>query len=178
MERTQEAQKNLFFGTFNFSRRAWLMLALLAALPNALGLIVIPTGLGFNFHFFQIAVFLAAFAFGPFGGALSGAFGSVYAAMLMHNPWIIFGNVLLGFFAGYFAQKKIFGTRMPALAAVWLAFAVQLPWLWVSDIYLAQMPVPAVQGVIIALAVSNTVWAVAAAKLQKHLLRLARSTHN
>lgn len=174
--------KGLFGSEFLFTRRGLVLLALLAAFPNLLGMVVLPAPFGFKFHLFQILIFLAAFIFGPFGGAVSGMFGSVYTAAALNNPWIIGGNIILGFFAGYLYRKKVpafaavripalAAVRIPAFAAVWLAFAIQLPWLWVTDIYLAGMPVVAVQGVIVALAVSNTLWAVIAGRLKAHAVR-------
>ena len=152
--------KELFGTGFAFSHRAWGTLAVLVLLPNLFGAFTIPTGFGFNFHFFQVLVFIAAFAFGPLGGALSGGFGSLYTAMYLNNPWIIIGNIILGFFAGAYFRKGFH-----PVVAVWAAFAVQLPWLVWSDIALAGMPARAVLGVVISLAVCNTLWAVIAWKL-------------
>ena len=71
------------------------MFLLLLALPNVLGMVNISTGLGFSIHLFQIAIFLAAMAYGPFGGLISGGIGAIYSAIMMHNPYIILFNAML-----------------------------------------------------------------------------------
>jgi len=133
------------------------LFAFLLLIPNLLGMINLSTGIGFKLHFFQYAVFLAAIIYGPFGGLLSGLVGSVYSAITMHNPYIIICNAVLGFFVGYFARKGL-----KTLFAVWLAFIIELPLLILADHYLAGLPIAFILPLIVALAVSNTVWAVAA----------------
>ena len=133
------------------------LLAVLVLLPNLLGIINIPTSLGFSIHLFQIAIFLAALIYGPWAGLLSGAVGSAYSAIMMNNPYIIVGNMILGFFVGYFFSKK-----MHTLIAVGLAFIIQLPWLIVSDHYFIGMPFNLVWMIVLALAVSNTLWGLVA----------------
>jgi len=144
------------------SHKSLLLLAFLALLPNALGMVVLQTPWGFNFHFFQIAIFLAALLYGKWGGALSGAAGSVYAAVALGNPFIIGGNVILGFFAGMFAKKG------NALVAAMAAFAIQLPWLYFTDLAVG-MPELAVRGVMAALFFSNIAWAAAAGLVFKRI---------
>ena len=148
-----------------FSRRSAMLLAFLALLPNALGMIVLQTPFGFKFHLFQIAVFMAALLYGKWGGALSGAAGSVYTAIALGNPFVIGGNVILGFFAGAFAKK------VNIVFAVLAAFAMQVPWLYVTDL-LAGMPEAAVQGAIIALLFSNIFWAALAGLVFKRIRAL------
>ncbi len=151
--------ENLFGVRFSFKSLA--VLAMLAVFPNLLGMIVLPTPFGFKFHFFQILIFLAAALYGKWGGAASGAFGSIYVAIALNNPYIILGNILLGFFTGIFAK------RINLMSAAIFAYAIQLPWLWYSDIFLAGMPVPVVNGVMWALLFSNIVWATVAMLLVK-----------
>jgi uncharacterized membrane protein len=139
-----------------FSLRSVSMLAFLAALPNLLGAIVMPTPLGFHFHLFQIGIFLAALLYGQWGGAVSGAFGSIFTAIALNNPFIIAGNIILGFFTGLFLK------RVNIITAAMLAYAVQLPWLWYTDIFLAGMKAGAVKAVMWALLFSNLVWAAVA----------------
>jgi len=148
-----------------FSRRSAMLLAFLALLPNALGMIVLQTPFGFKFHFFQIAVFMAALLYGKWGGALSGAAGSVYTAIALGNPFVIGGNVILGFFAGTFAKKQNF------LVAAMAAFAIQLPWLYFTDLAVG-MPESAVMGVMAALFFSNIVWAAGAGLVFKRIRAL------
>ena len=155
--------ENLF--GVRFSYRSLLMLGFLAIFPNLLGTVVLQTPFGFKFHFFQILIFLAALIYGKWGGAAAGAFGSVYAAIALGNPYIIVGNVLLGFFTGVFAKR----TRI--VFAVLGAFAIQVPWLYFTDL-LAGMPEPAVRGVVVALLFSNVVWAAVAGLTYKRIRSL------
>jgi len=144
--------KNLFSIKLDYKSAS--LLVFLAILPNVLGMLNISTSLGFKLHFFQIGIFAAAMLYGPVGGAVSGGIGSVYSAILMNNPYIIVGNIILGLFAGLFIS---FG--MHTVLSVILAYLIQLPWLWLSDIYLAHMPLGAVKGVVAALLFSNIIWA-------------------
>ena len=163
-----EIYRNIFGMEVKFTYKSIALLSFLAVFPNILGLIVLPTPFGFNLHLFQYLIFAAALLYGPFGGLVSGAFGSVYTALLLNNPYIIFGNIILGFFFGYFAKNK----KIHVLPAMFIAYAIQLPWLYVTDIYLAKMPLPAVQGVIIALLASNILWAYLAGKSYKQIGKL------
>lgn len=128
----------------------------LVALPELLGAVNVPVAAGFKLHFFPAAIFLAAALYGPAGGLLSGFAGSFYSAYALGNPYILIGNALLGFCTGYFLRK---GFRM--LTAVWLAYAIQLPWLVLTDYYLVHLSLPFIRDLAIALLVSNTLWALA-----------------
>ncbi len=145
--------KNIFSSDLEWNYRTTGLFIILMALPNLLGMINISTASGFKLHLFQIAIFFAAMIYGPAGGALSGFFGSVYSAFIMHNPYIIIGNVILGLFAGLFARK------LNIIIAVMLAYLIQLPWLVLSDHYLAGLPGSFILPLVIALAVSNLLWA-------------------
>lgn len=130
--------------------RHTILLLALAVLPNFVGLLSFQTPFGFRIHFFQYLVFLAAAIYGPIGGAATGMIGSVYTAAALNNPYIILGNAILGFFAGaFFAAKN--GIVVSAMAA----YLIQLPWLWITDVYLVGMPVPAVKIAVVSLLVSN-----------------------
>jgi uncharacterized membrane protein len=128
--------------------------AFLTVLPNLFGLINISTPFGFKIHTFQVVIFLAAAIYGPIGGLVSGGFGSIYSAIIMNNPYIVVGNMILGLFAGIFFRKG-FNLIIAAL----LAFAIQLPWLFFTDLYLVKMPIIVVSGLIVALFISHIVWA-------------------
>jgi uncharacterized membrane protein len=127
---------------------------LLMVLPNMLGMLNIATPWGFKWHLFPAAIFAAAALFGPVGGLMSGLAGSAYSALIMSNPYLLVGNALLGLFAGLFMRKGV-----PTVLAVWLAFAVELPWLIVSDYYLVHLPASFIQTLVMGLFISNTVWA-------------------
>ena len=139
----------------------WIAVGLLA---NLLGMINIGTIYGFKIHFFQVAIFISAAMFGSAGGLTVGVMGSLYSAIIMNNPYIVGGNAILGWVAGYLMHKK-----MPVLPAVYLAFWAQLPWLILTDIYLINMPLKVLEKLIIALLLSNTIWGVVTALVQKKL---------
>jgi len=163
-------RKNLL--GFEFTRKNLLTLLLLAVLPNAFGWLVLnaPWGAG-KFHIFQAMIFLAAGLFGPLGGAFAGAFGAMGTAVALNNPYIILGNVILGSLAGYLYMKR----NWHMVPAVLAAFVVQAPWLYYSDVYLAHMPVPVVEGIIIALLFSNIAMALVASALLPWLKRYYRA---
>ncbi len=133
-------------------------LIILSLLPNLLGMINLATPWGFNIHVFQAAIFLAALLFGRWAGLIAGAGGSLYVAAAMSNPFILVGNAFLGFFTGYFTERG-FGP----VVAVLLAFAIQIPWLAVTDHFLMGLPWSFIGALVLSLAVSNLIWAVAAA---------------
>jgi len=140
------------------------MLIFLAILPNLLGMINLPTVFGFKIHTFQIAIFLAAAIYGPLGGAISGGIGSMYTAFAMKNPYIAIGNIILGFGAGFFIRRG-FGI----IQSVLMAYAIQMPWLYLTDVFLAGMPHSLVANIMIALFFSNLVWAAVAKYTHKPL---------
>ena len=139
--------KNIFREEFNF-RKSFLLISLLIS-PNILVMFHF-TLFGIRIHFFQYLIFMAAFIYGPSAGMLSGGIGSLYTAFALKNPYILVGNMILGGFAGYFMKKGISITN-----SVLLAFAIQIPWLYATDVYLAGMPIIAVNSIITALFISN-----------------------
>jgi len=78
----------------------------------------------------------------------------VFSAVSMNNPYIIVGNMILGFFVGYFFSKKL-----NIILSVIFAYLIQMPWLYFSDVYLVGMPVKVVYGIIVALFISDILWA-------------------
>jgi len=140
------AYKNIFGIEWDYKKI--LLLASLLIFPNILALFHFQL-FGLRIHFFQYLIFLAAFIFGPVGGILSGGLGSLYTAIAMNNPYIAIGNMILGGFAGLFMKK------IDIIPSVIFAYAIQAPWLWYSDIYLAGMAVKYVNMILIALLVSN-----------------------
>jgi len=142
---------------FDVSFKSISMLLILGLLPNILGMLNIPTVMGFKIHVFQYVVFIAAALYGPVGGVVSGGLGSMFTAVALSNPYIAVGNMILGFMTGFFI-KKGFGI----IPSVLLAFAIQAPWLYVSDVYLVGMSAKLVVNILMALLFSNVLWAVAA----------------
>jgi len=139
----------------------------LALIPNLLGMINLATPWGFKIHVFQVAIFLAALLLGRWAGLITGFGGSLYVAAALSNPFILFGNALLGFFTGHFTEK---GFR--PVVAVMLAFAIQLPWLVVTDHLFMGLSWSFIGALVLSLAVSNLIWAVAAAWAAGPLRRL------
>lgn len=138
-------------------------LGALAAAAFALTFAVLPFA-GWQLHFFQAGIFASAFMFGPLAGLAVGAVSSSYNGLfVLHNPWIIAGNALLGFFAGYFFLKH------GAYKAIIAAFAIQIPYVYVTDVYLMNMPQGVVLGILATLLVENAICAVAASWLSKQL---------
>jgi hypothetical protein len=141
-------------------RRSWpevltSPLFMLIFLPLVLSLVHIPTPWGFHLHFFQIAILLGAYLFGPVGGGIAGAAGSLAGALILANPYIIIGNVILGTATGLFARQGI-----RPLFAIWLAFLLQLPWLVLTDFWFMGLPATFIQGLMISLFLSHTLWGV------------------
>ena len=130
---------------------------MLLLIPNLVGLIHIPTAWGFKIHLFQVVVFVAAIVYGPMGGLLSGLVGTIYASILMGNPYIMVGNAILGFAFGVFLRGGI-----PTLISAWLAFLVQMPWLVITDYFLIGMSLPTIGLLLVALLISDTIWALVA----------------
>ena len=132
------------------------ILVFLVVLPNVLGMLNFDTGLGFKLHVFQLGIILAALFYGWYGGLLAGIFGSIYSAVIINNPYIIIGNAIMGLIAGYLIHKGY-----NTIIAVWIGFAVQIPWLIFSDYVFVGMPMAVIWMIVLALAVSNTLWATA-----------------
>jgi len=133
------------------SLSATLAFTSLALITLVLTFLVLPLA-NLRIHFFQAGIFTTAFLFGPLAGALVGGLTSSYVALaIMHNPWIIGGNALLGFFSAYFYTKN-----HPVKAAL-LAYAIQLPYLIFTDIFLAHMPVYTVSGIVLILFFENLI---------------------
>ena len=158
--------KNIFGFNINWNTKSISMFIVLLGIPNMLGMLNISTPFGFKIHFFQAAIILAALIYGPIGGLMSGITGSMFSAILMNNPYIIIGNAILGFFTGIFLR---YGVK--TIYAVLFAYLIQLPWLVLTDYYLVHLPWPFIQALIIALLISNTVWALVAHHSHKPLRR-------
>jgi uncharacterized membrane protein len=144
--------------------------ATLAILTFALTFAVVPF-MEWRMHFFQLGIFLAAFLFGPFAGAAVGAISGSYTGLfVLSNPWIIGGNAILGFSAAYLY------TRTTPFKAAMGAFAIQLPYLFLTDILFVGMPLAIVTMIALTLLVTNLLCAFMAASMLPQLrLLLARS---
>ena len=139
------------------NRKSLMMLLILGILPNLIGAINLPTVWGFKIHLFQYVVFISAALYGPVGGLISGGLGSTYTALMLGNPYIIIGNIILGSLTGILFRKGF-----DLILSVIVAYLIQIPFLWISDVYLVKMPSQIVIKIIIALLISNLFWAVMA----------------
>ena len=148
--------KNILNFNIKWTYKSVTLLIMLAILPNLLGMIH-TTLFGVRIHFFQYLIFLAAIIYGPIGAVISATMGSLYTAIALNNPYIIIGNIILGTFFSIFIRLK-----WNVILAALTAYLIQLPWLWFTDIYLANMPVQVVKGIVIALLLSDILWAVVA----------------
>lgn len=136
------------------------------ALTFALTFMVLPFA-EWKLHFYQAGIFTSSFLFGPFAGAAVGALSSSFNALaVLHNPYLIFGNAALGLFAALFYK------RFGAFKAVLAAFAIQIPYLYYTDVYLMGMAPAIVGGIIATLAVSNAACALAASYFAPRIARL------
>ena len=148
------------FFSLNSFMRAFALLSL-ASITFGLTFLVFPFA-EWKLHFYQAGIFTAGFLFGPLAGASVGALSSSYNALyILHNPWIMGGNALLGFAAAYFY------TRMHPFKAALAGFAVQVPFLWATDVYLMNMPFSSVAGITLTLLAANIVCALAAWKISE-----------
>ena len=121
---------------------------------------------GLRFHFFQYSIILNALMFGPFAGLVTGALVSSYNALfIVHNPFIIGGNALLGLLVALFAK------RLKPFFAVLAAYAIQVPYLLVTDLAVG-MKLGFVLSIIVVLALENAVCAVLAGKSKNPLKKL------
>ena len=146
------------------------LLSFLVIFTNILSLYHL-TLFGVKIHFFQYLIFLAAMIYGPIGGLISGAIGSIYTSIALNNPYLIVGNIILGTLFGLFIRLK-----WNIILAALTAYIIQLPWLLYTDIYLLNMPINIVKGIVIALLISNILWAIVAGltwKKVKILIKLS-----
>ena len=136
------------FVPINSLQRKLVLLSLLIATFVLSFLVVTFSDL--RFHFFQAGIFMAGFVFGPLAGLFVGGLSSAYNGLfVINNPWIIFGNGILGFFAAYFYRT------MNPTKAVLLAYAIQLPYLLITDILFVHMPVMVVASIAGVLLIEN-----------------------
>jgi uncharacterized membrane protein len=116
----------------------------MCAVANVLGLfLTIPIGLA-KIHFIQLPIVLSGLALGPWIGGLTGFIGAITMAFNLPTPnlYILPGNAILGFFTGlfYLRLKKVGGRPIiPQVISVLVAYAIQFPYVYVTDVYLMSM---------------------------------------
>jgi uncharacterized membrane protein len=129
--------------------------AAMAGLANVFGLLAIPVGLT-SIHFMQLPIILTGLTVGAIPGGLVGLFGSLVMAFRLPtaNPYIVVGNAILGLFTGFFYSRiKSWKVRplIPQLMSVIVAYLIQAPYVYVTDIYLMSMPATVVQMILLML---------------------------
>jgi len=129
--------------------------AVMCAVANVLGLFSIPIGLT-KIHLMQLPMILSGLALGPWIGGLVGFIGATTMAFNLPSPnlYILPGNAILGFFTGlFYLRLKRMGGRpiIPQVISVLGAYIVQSPYVYVTDVYLMNMPQPLVQAILLKL---------------------------
>lgn len=118
-------------------------IAVMSALANILGYLSIPIGLT-RIHFMQLPIIITGFALGAVAGGVVGFIGATVMALNLATPnlFLLPGNALLGFFAGFFFSK-FKNTKppiVPQLLALIGALIIQFPYVYATDVYLVSMP--------------------------------------
>ena len=91
---------------------------------------------------------------GSGSGAIVGLIGPISMAYRLSpiNPYILLGNAILGFFTGFFFThlKEMKGrTVVPQVISVLAAYIVQVPYIYVTDVYLMPLPSQVVLTIIL-----------------------------
>ena len=116
----------------------------MCALANILGIFSIPLGLT-SIHLMQLPIILSGLVLGSWSGGITGFIGTILMAYTLSpsNPYILLGNAILGFFTGliYSYLKKTKKRHIiPQTLSVLAAYLIQLPYLYITDVYF--MPIP------------------------------------
>ena len=116
----------------------------MCALANILGIFSIPLGLT-SIHLMQLPILLSGLVLGSWSGGITGFIGTILMAYKLSpsNPYILLGNAILGFFTGliYSYLKKTKKRQIiPQTLSVLAAYLIQLPYLYITDVYF--MPIP------------------------------------
>ena len=116
----------------------------MCALANILGIFSIPLGIT-SIHLMQLPIILSGLVLGFWSGGITGFIGSILMAYTLSpsNPYILLGNAILGFFTGliYSYLKKTKKRQIiPQTLSVLAAYLIQLPYLYITDVYF--MPIP------------------------------------
>jgi len=102
----------------------------------------------------QMPIILTGLSLGSWLGGLTGFIGAAVMAFRLRlpNPYILLGNAILGFLTGWFYSriKKMRGRPViPQFLSVLGAILVQLPYIYVTDVYLMPMPSQVVLTIIL-----------------------------
>lgn len=130
--------------------------AVMSALSNVLAFFVIPAG-AVTLHLIQLPIVFAGLAVGAVAGGLVGFFGAFTMAFTLAkpNPYLTLGNAILGFLIGAFYARIRGWSRkpiVPQVISVVLAYVVQAPYVYLTDVYGMGMPqviVVSIMGVLL-----------------------------
>jgi len=118
---------------------------MMSALANVLGYLAIPLG-ATRIHFMQLPIIFTGLALGAIAGGIVGFIGAAVTAITLPtpNPFVLPGNFILGFFTGllYSRLRRMKPPIVPQLVSVLVAVAIQFPYTYVTDVYLAATPRP------------------------------------
>jgi uncharacterized membrane protein len=119
-------------------------ISIMCALANILGIFSIPLGLT-SIHLMQLPIILSGLVLGSWSGGITGFIGTILMAYTLSpsNPYILLGNAILGFFTGliYSYLKKTKKRQIiPQTLSVLAAYLIQLPYVYITDVYF--MPIP------------------------------------
>jgi len=107
MSPNKRTKRNFWSLEVKFNKDCLKLLLALVLLPNFLSILFIPLPLGLKFYFFQVVIIASALSFGPLGGLLSGALGSIYLIFAESNWYILLYTLWLGFLVGTFYRLKL-----------------------------------------------------------------------
>jgi len=135
--------------------------AAMAGLANVFGLVAIPIGFT-SIHFMQLPIILTGLAVGAVPGGFVGLLGSLVMAFRLPtaNPYIIVGNAILGSLTGFFYSRiKNWKVRpfIPQSISVIAAYLIQMPYVYVTDVYFISMPPAVVQMILLLLLAEDLV---------------------
>jgi uncharacterized membrane protein len=128
-------------------------IAIMSSLANILSWFSIPIGLT-SIHLTQLPIILTALSLGRWSGGLVGFVGAITMAyrLIPVNPYILFGNAILGYFTGFFySHLKKMKTRIviPQTISVLASYLIQTPYLYLTDVYLVSIPTKIVLTIIL-----------------------------
>jgi uncharacterized membrane protein len=128
----------------NVSTKKIAFISIMCALANILGIFSIPIGLT-SIHLMQLPIILTGLALGSWSGGITGFIGTILMAYQLSpsNPYILLGNAILGFFTGLlYSYLKNTKKRqiIPQTLSVLAAYLIQLPYIYITDVYF--MPIP------------------------------------
>ncbi len=136
----------------------------MSALSNVLGLLVIPAGV-VTFHLIQLPIVFSGLAAGAMAGGVVGLLGTFVMAFTLPRPipYLIVGNGILGFLIGALHSKMRHLSKraiVPQVISVFLAYLIQMPYVYATDVYLMGMPHAVVMAIMGALLIEDMISAV------------------